>query len=675
MTTTFEGYNSAGTTVSVSGSGVAWNPASLTAKAQLDSMQTTQYLRATNFGFGDMPNDATISGIEVQITRQDEDNTGWIVDHFVELVLNSSPIGSPDRSMETWPGTSAAIVYGDSTSNWNTSLTGADVKNATFGVQIAASAPDGAPQDIDINISKIEIRIHYLAAILEPDLTAPPCDECGECDDNCGCVSEHPIRYANGEVHLEATDLADAGFGLPWAHRRSYANRASHHGDLGHGFRWFSSSWPYLVQKTGGVILFVEDNHHAVWFDESGGSYTARHGALHTLSYNSADQEFILAKPSGDVLKFHDFSVTAAPKGIFKSATSPGGQTLSVVGYDSNDHITEVQSSYSSGGSTTIRSFKYDYLSTGDNAGRLEYVTLRRQVDGGAWANLQRLKCEYFGPGVSYGHQGDLKRVTVQQWNGSAWDDLRIAMYRYYKDGETGGSRHMLKYVVNPESYRRLAAAVADPLTATDAQVAAYADHYFEYDSTRRVTKEKVEAGTRTYTFAYTASAHPDGYDKWDTKTIETRPDSSQKVVYTNYIGQPLLTDHKQGTDTWKEAYAYDSAARRTQHATPAAVVSYDDTQANLGIALRASDGLIHVTDYYTTTGSGAAAGYVQHEKIKKAPAARRPYSKLTNMVPAAQAARRSIQFPKRPFTETTMAPAPLTPYTPIRTTQASCAS
>ena len=47
---------------------------------------------------------------------------------------------------------------------------------------------------------------------------------------------------------------------------------------------------------------------------------------------------------------------------------------------------------------------------------------------------------------------------------------------------------------MNPAAYDLLAAdpGVSDPLTASDAQVAQYADHYYEYDGNARVTKETV---------------------------------------------------------------------------------------------------------------------------------------------------------------------------------------
>jgi hypothetical protein len=42
-----------------------------------------------------------------------------------------------------------------------------------------------------------------------------------------------------------------------------------------------------------------------------------------------------------------------------------------------------------------------------------------------------------------------------------------------------------------------------------DAQLAGYANFYYEYDSQRRATREIVDAGSRTFTFTYTQSAFP----------------------------------------------------------------------------------------------------------------------------------------------------------------------
>ena len=120
-------------------------------------------------------------------------------------------------------------------------------------------------------------------------------------------------------------------------------------------------------------------------------------------------------------------------------------------------------------------------------------------------------------------------------------------MYRYWLPAGSGSSSssssggaftpfdrgHLLRYVVQPEAYARLAADpnVSNPLTASNALVAQYADFYYEYDHERRVTLEMVQGGSRTYEFEYAQSAFDDDYNAWKYKTIETMPGGKQQIV------------------------------------------------------------------------------------------------------------------------------------------------
>ena len=172
--------------------------------------------------------------------------------------------------------------------------------------------------------------------------------------------------------------------------------------------------------------------------------------------------------------------------------------------------------------------------------------------------------------------------------------------------------------ILPPASYDRLKAADSNPVTASDAQVAPYADRYFEFDTQQRVTTTKLDGGSRTFTYSYSTSSHRESASNWKTKTVETRPGGSQRLVYTNFLGQTLVDDFKSGSDHWIEAYKYNSNYHQTEQASPSAVSGYRDSYANLNVSLNSSTGLIRVTDYYSTTGGGAAAGHVQFEKIKK---------------------------------------------------------
>src|SRR5207244_2566833 len=97
-------------------------------------------------------------------------------------------------------------------------------------------------------------------------------------------------------------------------------------------------------------------------------------------------------------------------------------------------------------------------------------------------------------------------------WENSAWVSTGTTLYRYWLGVQSSssssssassgsssssasagaGGPHLLKYVVGPAGYALLAANVPNPLTAADSIVATYADHYYEYDSANRVTRETV---------------------------------------------------------------------------------------------------------------------------------------------------------------------------------------
>ncbi|MFO0929407.1 MAG: hypothetical protein U0736_20660 [Gemmataceae bacterium] len=114
--------------------------------------------------------------------------------------------------------------------------------------------------------------------------------------------------------------------------------------------------------------------------------------------------------------------------------------------------------------------------------------------------------------------------------------------------------------MVGPAAYQRLAAhpGVSDPAAAADAVVALYADHYFEYDATRRVTLERTAGGTQTDQFSIIQSGNADDYNHWKRRTTQTRADGSETVVYANFAGQTMLQVLRAGDQTWCDFYQYD---------------------------------------------------------------------------------------------------------------------
>lgn len=124
---------------------------------------------------------------------------------------------------------------------------------------------------------------------------------------------------------------------------------------------------------------------------------------------------------------------------------------------------------------------------------------------------------------------------------GSGWADSETDYYRYWLDGDNHGFKHGLKFVVKPSTYVKLQATGYDPRTASNATLSMFADYYYEYDDEDRVVLERIGAGSRTFTFSFTAGFTSSDFNVWAMKTVETLPDGNETIVYTNRIGQFLV--------------------------------------------------------------------------------------------------------------------------------------
>ncbi|MCA9268299.1 MAG: hypothetical protein KDA41_07500, partial [Planctomycetales bacterium] len=127
----------------------------------------------------------------------------------------------------------------------------------------------------------------------------------------------------------------------------------------------------------------------------------------------------------------------------------------------------------------------------------------------------------------------------------------------------------------------------------------------------------------QVFTFGYAVSTFADDYNYWKRRSTTTFADGSQRIVYTNFIGGVLLTDFAAGSDHWIEHHQFDANAHETRMAHPSAVLSYDDTAADLNVSLRASSGLIQNVVYYSTTTAtedtaGGVAGRPQRRSLQQ---------------------------------------------------------
>jgi YD repeat-containing protein len=453
--------------------------------------------------------------------------------------------------------------------------------------------------------------------------------------------SEGPVRYFDGVITLSTNDLGSSGFGTPWGQSRSWSNGPGYAATVWNGNGWVLTQAPYLQQVVGddNHIVLVTDDSTARYFDLYGSTYQERFFGLDLLSHDTANHQYVLTDTTGNQLTFADFnsSVTANERGQLKTFKDPDGNTTSVTSWTGDGKPAEVQRSSTSGGVTTVESYLSSYIASGTNQGLIASVVLRRQVNGGSWSTVREVDYSYYDGTQSYGNAGDLQKAVIKDGGGNVLD---TKYYRYYVSGESNGYQHALKYAFSEQSYARLAAAFADPTTATDSQVAPYADNYFQYDSSKRVTQEMVQGagcsscsnGLGTYAFSYSSSSFAADPNAWQNKAVETLPDGNQNIVYTNFAGQVLLTvfhDVTSGSN-WETYDRYDSQGRLVLQAQPSAVSGYDDTHADLlnNVSgnyqyLNDSTGLIQTYAYGTSTTAGQStagdvAGYLKETDLQQ---------------------------------------------------------
>jgi RHS repeat-associated protein len=438
-----------------------------------------------------------------------------------------------------------------------------------------------------------------------------------------GCVG-----WSDGDVCVTGTCTPGAGgFGQPWGVGWGWTNLggAAAPGYAGNGI--VPKGVPAL--RTDGTHLVVlRGGSAAEYFDGTTGTITPRHMSQSTMTYNSGTGEYTLTSSGGARLVFNDFSASLPTyqKGQIKSVTDPNGNVTSISSRTTDGKPADIQRTSTAGGVTTTESYQYAYIASGTNAGKIDTITLRRQVGtGGSWTTVRTVTFTYHDGTGSGGTAGDLHTAVEKDAAGNV---ITNWWYRYYTTSSATGYAGAMKYVVSGAAYDRLKAwcdaNATTPDAATDAQVSPFADHYYEYDSVHRVTKHTQQGtgctacfgGLQTNTYTYTTSPFAPGYSSWRTKTVETHPDNNTLTVYTNFAGQPVLKVYKDTTtgQEWCTYFQRDTQGRLTLMALPSAVSGYDETKADLlnnqsgnYQYLRDSQGLIQKATYYGSNPSPAA--------------------------------------------------------------------
>jgi hypothetical protein len=423
--------------------------------------------------------------------------------------------------------------------------------------------------------------------------------------------SDGLVRYGDGTYKLGMANLSSSGLGN-WGQDLSWTN------DLGYGTSYFGSGvidaeLPYLKQDGQMNVLLLSNGTTARMYNGGGVStdFLSEH-----LADNQGAGTDTLTDTAGNQIVFYDFgpNAPAARRGLFKSFTDPFGNVTSVTSWTTANQPQEVQRSNTTNGTTVTESYLYTYNANN----QVTNATLRRQVNGGAWSTVRQVAYTYSG--------SNLKLAQIEDASANVLDT-------YYARYTSTQSAAVINYFFSPQSYARLVAALGSNVDSlTDAQVAPYADVHFQYDQVNRVTTSVVQgagctscgSGQGTYSYAYQTSDFANGYNNWQRRTTVGLPDGNQEIVYTNFHGEVLLKVFKEVSTglTWATHYSYDSVGRLIETDEPSSVVSYSDTNANLGVTLSTSGGLSELTDYYTSTTAtdttaGGVAGYVQDTKVQ----------------------------------------------------------
>ena len=472
-------------------------------------------------------------------------------------------------------------------------------------------------------------------------------------------TSPYPVKYFNGQVIISPQDIVSP-MGDGFGYTRCYNNQTESDYDGPNGFDWFPVQMPWIsIDASNSSNYEVQlTTSNGIWFTDSSGTFSPMFpasGAITTLTADTTNHQLVFVETTGGstvTYRFWDYTQTTYPQGALASCTDSFGTTTDVTSYTSgtNAKIEELQRSYTQGGITTIYSLLFSYEPSGENEFRLDRVTLRSSTSAspGSWTIIRQASYLYYQSSDTAGSLNDLKTAVIGD-GASPPNTIDTYYYRYYTSSSSIGFVHGLEYVVNPQSYSRMSAAYTftDPNSLSDTEVATYADNYFQYDSSRRVSEEIAQgagcscgggSGQGTLTQIHTTntnSGYSNGFNTWKYKTVETYADGTTHTEYSNYAGQTMLSLVTDSSTQWATFYLYDSYGNLHWKAMPSAVLppggmdTYDvhndllDSVSGSYTYLSNSSGVIYVNDFATSTTAtsstpGNVAGFAEDTQVQQ---------------------------------------------------------
>jgi RHS repeat-associated protein len=491
---------------------------------------------------------------------------------------------------------------------------------------------------------------------LDPGNTGLPCP--GSCPLNDDRTS-HNVNLPTGVLsHRDGTTLASAAAGIGNDIGLEWTSSSAAAGAQPFGNGWIAPGLPQLQ-------LLASDSTGPTWlaipFSGSDTRVFVRNGADATV-YDSAfgagstdrivkvNGTFAFRTVAGDTLTFNDFSSTVAAggRGQIVEQTDANGNRLKV-SRGSDGTIVTVES-FAAGRTAATEKQVYTTIPSGQvNAGKVSRIDVMRVDDN---TTVRSIQYAYYPANSACGTLGDLKSVTVLDGNANVID---VKQYRYAvtQVGATVVSR--LQGVLDGEGSRRLTEYnrinvknVTVDTSFIDDIVKSFFRDWYAFDAQGRVAQHDVQgvgcsacsAGIGTFQYQYTTNpSWTAGFNIWKTKTVETRPDSTQAITYSNSSGQTLLSVTRTNDGGVIKQYGtytrYDIRGMSIWTASPDAVTvpssladveSTDlmNDQVNKPLQyVNDNSGLIEVRTYYGSTTAtdqiaGGAGGAVASTAVKR---------------------------------------------------------
>ncbi|MCB1208222.1 MAG: RHS repeat-associated core domain-containing protein [Verrucomicrobiales bacterium] len=377
--------------------------------------------------------------------------------------------------------------------------------------------------------------------------------------------------------------------------------------------------------NTPDTICVVDSASGSLWLKKDpldAGRYTSLFRGFEVMTHNDVAHEFTLTYSDGRRVVFFDNSTATQPlmTGRLKRIIEKSGKVITASYADTEGRI----SSFVQTDGDLSSGYYYEYIQTVANNGKLSSVTLIVNDQ-----NVRRARYDYYSTGGG-GSVGDLRSVVVEQFDAgqSVWLPVTRKHYRYYVSGEPNGFVAGLKYVVQGLAYQRMVDSGLNPETSTDAEVSNFANYFFQYDSARRVTLERIEGGRKEFTFSYFENpADPalSEVNTWAMQTIESRPDGNENRVYTNKAGQVILKILREvGTGrqwfTYTEFTTTYAVALTASSFAVQSVTEPGPSGGPLTVVLKSGAGMITQQVFYTADepSTGAVAGYLEKTVVKE---------------------------------------------------------